>query len=203
MKFRQKHSMVDAIQWTGDSHAVKVFLAAQELRIPIGVEREDQLVKFLDKKILVETADGQMSAAWNDFLVVDAAGFLHVYPPDAFRQKYEETSPLVMEMDIPMQVSVDNKPADVTVHVRFVGSSAVSKVVMEQAKQQLALALGLHMAPPPTMSDSTLRMLTQRWFALCDLASNPYAATRMLEFSQEFLEIDEQLRTAVGAQERP
>ena len=79
-KYRKLPVVIDAIQWTGDIHAVDAFVGANSERLVAPGD---------DNTLNIHTLEGVMSANRLDYIIRGVAGELYPCKPDIFERTYE------------------------------------------------------------------------------------------------------------------
>lgn len=79
-KFRKKPVVIEAIEWTGDN-----FNHVYEFMHGI----KDTITNTTDKKIIIHTLEGDMTADLNDWIIKGVNGEFYPCKPDIFAKTYE------------------------------------------------------------------------------------------------------------------
>lgn len=92
-KFRKKHVVVEAIQWTGSN--------LEEIRNFVGSDLIEECVEFFDIKrtlnkmlvgIAIDTLEGTMRVDYGDYIIKGVKGEFYPCKSDIFLATYEEVA---------------------------------------------------------------------------------------------------------------
>jgi len=73
--YRKKPVVIEAIQWTGDTHSVVSFMGG--------------CAEFDNYSVYIQTLEGEMKASLGDYIIKGVKGEFYPCKPDVFEQTYE------------------------------------------------------------------------------------------------------------------